>query len=148
MNIKEQLLERIKAAEVTGRYMTYSGMGIEEVRCKGCETPLRHLAPDDRFQEMRSINGKQVMCERLTLITLPAYVEVKMSMSDDSFHVTCVCKECADKLTADDLESLYCHDVNEMLHDGTDAPDSFWEMWLNRKPTETFVVYPPGVIAF
>lgn len=146
---REKLLERIEAARAhkpIGRQVVYGTAGIEEVQCKCCSSPLRKMIPDDRFQEVREINGQRVVCERLTLGTLPSYTEVLITFDDGSKHVSAICKQCGDELTLADIEWMYCCDLNEWLLDGSNASDGFWEAQLRRTPV-SFKVFPPGEIA-
>lgn len=150
MTAREEVLARVKEAHTIRpikRYVLHGTSGVEEVQCKCCDNPLRHLAPDDRFQEVRKIRGKNVIVERLILITLPTYIEVMMTMNDGSRHVTAICADCVKELTMDDMEWIYCCDLHEWLFDGSqDISDSFWAAQLARKPI-SFEVFPPGVIA-
>ena len=149
MTIRDDVLSRIKGVHdkrAIKHSIVYGTSGIEEVLCKCCGNHMRHLAPDGRFQEMRVSNGKKILCERLTLITLPAYIEVLITFDDGSKHVSAICKDCVNELTLADMEWVYCCDLHEWLFDGSNANDSFWEQQFKRKPV-SFEVFPPGVIA-
>lgn len=149
MNPRDLVINRVANARKThdiGRYVKFGSMGIEEVSCKCCGVPIRKLIPDDRFAESRNINGRNVVCERLVLSTLPNYVEVMIYFDDGSKHVTFMCEEDSKKLTNDQLEWLYCADLNEWLHDNSAASDNFWSQQYQRQPIG-FKAFPPGTLA-
>ena len=143
---KEEVLQRIEKAQSRAKHPSYvkrGSMGIEEVSCKCCGGAVRRLAPDDRFHERREINGRTVLVERLALMTLAAYTEVRIVFDDNSAHVTVLCEHCAKKLTVADLEDLYGLDLAEMLKESGSLP---WDLFSDRKPV-SFEVLPPGQVA-
>ena len=147
--IKDKVLARIQTADGKkhlGKYVHRGTMGIEEVCCKCCGDPVRKLMPDENFTEERIVNGKHILVQRLILGTLSNYSEVRIEFDDGSRHITTVCEHCGPKLTVDDLEWLYCSDLQEWMVDGDHANPSFWEAMDKRKPIG-FVVFPPGVVA-
>lgn len=124
-------------------YVKYGSAGIEAINCKLCGQPLRELRPDDRFQERRAINGKEVIIERLALATLGPYTEVRIDFDDGSHHVTCLCQECANSLAAEHLEAVYVMDMDVMQAESGGFP---WELFADRVPV-AFEVFPPGKLA-
>lgn len=140
----QQALANVPALEgVKPTYVKYGSMGIEEVSCKLCGNPVRHLAPDDRFHELREIKGKKVVVERLVLVTLPTYREVKITFDDNSHHVTVVCSDCVSKITPAILEDIYSLDLAEMLRETGSLP---WELMADRVPV-SFTVFGAGEFA-
>lgn len=124
-------------------YVKYGSAGIEAIHCKLCGQPLRELRPDDRFQERRTINGRDVIVERLALLTLQPYTEVRIDFDDGSHHVTCLCQECANSLTVEHLEAVYAMDMDVMQAEAGGFP---WELYATRVPV-AFEVFPPGKLA-
>lgn len=149
MTSRESVIARVSAARALkpiGRYIKFGSMGMEEVVCKCCEKPIRKLGPDDRFSEVRNVNGKNVVVERVTLHTLPSYCEIMLHFDDGSKHATFMCHDCSKTLTNEELEWLYCCDLNEWLMDNSSASEHFWAQQLRRIPT-SFKAFPPGTIA-
>lgn len=149
MTPREDVIDRVakaRALKPIGRYVKFGNMGMEEVNCKCCNKAIRKLGPDDRFSEVRNVNGKNVVVERLTLHTLPSYSEIMLHFDDGSKHATFMCDSCASSLANEDLEWVYCCDLNEWLMDNSSASDNFWAQQMRRKPV-SFQAFPPGVIA-
>lgn len=149
MTARDDVIARVALARESkpiGRYVKFGSMGMEEVSCKCCGKAIRKLGPDDRFSEVRNINGKNVVVERLTLHTLPAYAEVMLYFDDGSKHATFICSSCSSHLQEEQLEWLYCCDLNEWLMDNSSASEHFWAQQLRRRPI-AFKAFPPGQIA-
>ena len=140
--------QRIAAAKepVCAQHVARGQFGVEEIRCKCCGTQLRTLMPDDRFAEQRMLNGKMVWVERLMLGTLAPYNEIMVYFDDGSRHVTLLCGDCAQKITNDDLEWMYCADLKEWMTDSTPDDVIFWMQQLRRNPI-SFKVFAPGTVA-
>lgn len=144
-----KMIERVAVARAKkdiGRYVRYGTAGIEEIDCKLCGRAIRKLVPHESFSEVREINGKRIVVEKLTLATLPLYTEVSITFDDGSKHVTNLCSLCADGLTLADCEFIYCCDMNEWLLDNSTASDNFWSQQATRVPV-SFRAFPPGTIA-
>lgn len=144
-----KMIQRVavaRAKKELGRYVRYGTAGIEEIDCKLCGRPIRKLVPHDNFHEQRDINGRQVLVEKLVLATLPLYVEVEINFDDGTRHVTNLCQLCAEHLTLDECEHIYCCDMNEWLLDNSFASDNFWSKQVSRHPA-SFRSFPPGTIA-
>lgn len=147
--LHQALKSRIDAAKQhkdCGRYIKYGKAGIEEVTCKCCGDPVRTMVPDDRYQEVREIKGKKVICERLVLMCLPAYTEIMIEFDDGSAHATVICSCCAEKLDLKEVEWLYTMDLQEWMLEPNNLSDNFWEQQVRRKPI-SFKVFPPGTVA-
>src|SRR3990167_815788 len=95
-------------------YIKVGPSGVEEVCCKVCGTMLRGMAPHPGYKEQRSENGKNVIYERLVMMTFPFYTEVTLDFDDGSHHVTLCCSDCAGKIKVEDLEWHYATDMYEM----------------------------------
>ena len=83
----------------------------DAVLCKGCQQRIKGLVDDERFEEVREINGQRVVFRRLIMAELPTYVEVELTFDDGSKHVTPMCRECAGRLSVEDAEDFYCADM-------------------------------------
>lgn len=145
-DFRSLLLDRVAQARTLqdlGRYVRYGVAGIEEIRCKICSTTIRKLVPHDQFTEQRTINGKTFTAERLILATLPNYCEVMLTFNDGSKHATNLCHPCAQSLSLDKADWVYCCDMNEWLLDSTQASEAFWERQYKRQVI-SFEVFPPG----
>ena len=149
MTPREAVIARITKAreeKPIERYVKFGSMGLEEVDCKCCGKAIRKLGPDDRFSEVRNVNGRNVVIERLALHTLPSYSEMMLYFDDGSKHATFICDQCASTMTNEKLEWLYCCDLNEWVMDNSSASDDFWEQQGKRVPV-SFKSFPPGQVA-
>lgn len=101
--------------------ITYKHGGIWEVRCRGCDTPIRKMIADDAHRETKKINGQNVVFERLVLACLPNYREVLVECGGgpgDNFllsaHVACMCETCATALTVEKAQAHYDLDLDDL----------------------------------
>lgn len=139
---RERAFDRVETANTKreiGSYVRWGVAGMEEVICKECGTPLRGLVPDPTRRERRTVNGKEVVFERLVMATFPEYTEITMDFDDGSHHVTVACKSCADKLKLEDMEWHYATDMLEM--DYETRGELKWHFFCDRIPTAFHISY-------
>lgn len=113
-------------------YVKYGKFGIEEVGCKSCGQVLRGLASNPSMSERRIINGKEVIVERVGMVTTPQYTEVTIDFDDGSHHITLCCKDCAKKMTIEDAEWHYAVDMFEL--DIESNGELRWHLFAERTP--------------
>lgn len=94
----------MKGRDEVADYVTYKHGTIWEVRCPVCATPIRTMVLDDKPFENEMVNGKVVIRQGMVLACLPNYREVKMAMSDGTFHISPMCKTCTDNLTIEKVQ--------------------------------------------
>lgn len=144
---RDAAMTRIEAADTKrqiGTYVRWGPSGIEEVLCKQCGTPVRGFVIHPDHQERRSINGKEVVFERLVMATFPTYTEITIDFDDGSHHVTVTCDECAKKTTLADLEWHYATDMLEM--DIETKGEMRWQYFADRIPIAFHISFVgPGV---
>lgn len=141
-NARERAFKRIEDAHAKreiGSYVHWGETGIEEVICKECGTPLRGYVPLPTHRERRTIDGKETVFERMVFATFAAYTEVTIDFDDGSHHVTITCKDCAQKLTLEDIEWHYATDMYEM--DVETKGEMKWQFYADRKPVAFHVSY-------
>jgi hypothetical protein len=96
---------------------------MSEVACKGCGAQIRGLVAAEQAGEITKRGNKTVIRERVVLACLPNYREVLLQASDGSRHVTCMCDQCASKLSDPVLaEAVYCMDLEQWSKEGAVHP--------------------------
>lgn len=113
-------------------YVKYGKFGIEEVGCKSCGQVLRGLVSDPSMSERRTVNGKEVVVERVGMATFAQYTEVTIDFDDGSHHVTLCCRECAKKMTIEEAEWHYAVDMFEL--DIESNGELRWYLFAERVP--------------
>ena len=113
---------RIAKAKSRGRahfgYVKREKDTITEIFCKRCQTCIRKLV------------NERLKC-------LANYKEVTIMFDDGSAHVTCLCTKCAREVTAEELEDIYCADLEEMdMEEKKGRGEVPWQRFINRAPTK------------
>jgi hypothetical protein len=108
----------------------------DAVLCKGCGAPIRGLVEDERFEDVRRLDGGRVVVyKKLVFACLPNYGERTIEFDDGSRHVTNGCLGCLNKLTDADLEAWYASDLAELEQlERRGAGPVPWAAFADRKP--------------
>jgi hypothetical protein len=115
------------------------GVGITEIACACCGTPISALKEVGRQRERRA--GNRTVVETGVMLTrLAGYVEVAFEMSDGSKHVTNACADCANGMENDAAlrEACYAMDLSQWSSEGITLSDRMCE----RKPVGVIKIAP------
>lgn len=120
-----------KSIATTPDYVISVRGNISEILCKVCGVTIRKLIPSDEYGEVLRHGSRTIVRERLVLACLPNYREVKLAFNDGSSHVTCVCADCALKLSDPGIrEEVYAMDLQQWASEGDVA-----DVLVSRNPT-------------
>lgn len=108
---------------------------IIAVYCKVTGKKIRELIPDTRMRSFTKGN-KRILVQPSIFQPLNDYIEVDITMEDDSHHITPLCKGAIRGLSKAELSELYNADIDDMVLEGLE-PD--YEVNLRARVPDTAV---------
>lgn len=136
---EKRLKDALKAAPLAcTNFIEREGGDIETVRCKCCGEKIRCMCEVPAKKKRKREKGKtiEVLVQRMK--TLSNFSQVRFFMDDGTTHVSAVCRQCAQGLSAEMLESMFAADVVEWTTHG--ASERFVEKQMSRRPVRYEIV--------
>lgn len=138
---KRKMKARVQKSIDRGRAKSFDyinvrrGIGVDEVRCVTCGTLIRKLIPVADMGEERVAGNKTIIRERLAIVETNNYAEIMMSFDDGSKHHSTSCTKCVGRLDTDDLEVIYCADMNQWnKEEESGFGKTRWSLLSDRTP--------------
>ncbi len=143
MSIPGKVVSRImEARKRKGRkdltYVVWNKRGFEEgTFCFLCRGQIRGRVEDEEPIRTEVLGGRTVVYKALILASFPRYVEVKFELDDGSFHVTSLCRRCAERLTLEEANDVYVSDLDQWWDDEKSGRGATrWDVVGGRKPVK------------
>lgn len=110
---------------------------VTEVDCKRCGHAVASLIEvPSTIEKYWQDKHTMVIKKGMILRTLSNHRRIRIDFDDGSHHETEICADCLGALTMDDLECIYCYDLNQFLDDEAQGDaEAPWHVLADRKPT-------------
>jgi hypothetical protein len=128
--------ERIALAQKNDRVKRFDylemtrGIGLTAMYCKTCGGPVKSMKV---LKDLPNREGAQR--EAVALGENANYTEIEILFDDGSKHQTMICIPCTKKITKEDLEDIYCADMEQLRREALQGNEKVrWDLFANRKP--------------
>ena len=132
---------RIAAECEKGRAQSFQYISLDreagptEVRCKITGMVLKKLRPVRTMEIEQDAGGRTVITELCTLGETSEYCEIEISFDDGSKHVSPISVAVVDRLSLDDLETVYSADLEQWrLEEELNMGSVDWRLMADRHP--------------
>jgi len=128
--------ERIALAKMNDRVKKWGyleitrGVGLTAIYCKVCGNPVKSMK---ELKDIPNRGGPNKVA--MALGENSGYAEISILFDDGSKHETMLCIGCTEKIGVEDLEDIYCADMEQFRVEAAQNKETVsWGLFADRKP--------------